>query len=188
MRINEIFYSLQGEGFFMGTPAVFIRFSGCNMACPFCDTDHESHYEATVEDIITRISEYPSRHVVITGGEPSLQLTADFVDVLHAHGYFVQVETNGTMKLSDNVDWITCSPKNDAVVYDKVNELKVVYQGREQNMTQYDGIAASVYCLQPCDVKDDGRNADIVSDTIEYIKAHPKWRLSLQTHKILNVR
>lgn len=188
MRINEIFYSLQGEGFFTGTPAVFIRFSGCNLACSFCDTAHGRYYEATQEDILTVISGYPSRHVVITGGEPSLQLTADFVDALHGHGYFVQVETNGTKRLPDGVDWITCSPKNGDVVYKEVNELKVVYHGKGQDMTAYDGIKASVYSLQPCDVKDEGRNAVIVSEAIEYIKAHPKWRLSLQTHKILNVR
>jgi len=188
VRINEIFYSVQGEGFFTGTPAVFIRFSGCNLACSFCDTEHGSYTEMTSENVLELVSEYPSRHVVITGGEPSLQLTEDFVETLHAHGYFVQVETNGTRLLPGNVDWITCSPKNSRVVYKYVDELKVVYQGAGQDMAVYDGIKASVCCLQPCDVGDDIRNAGIVSDTIEYVKNHPKWRLSLQTHKILNVR
>ena len=188
MRINEIFYSLQGEGFFTGTPAVFIRFSGCNLACDFCDTVHGRYYEATQEEILAMISGYPSRHVVITGGEPSLQLTEEFVTALHERGYFVQVETNGTIRLPDSVDWITCSPKNRDVVYNEVDELKVVYMGKGQYKTLYDGIKASVYCLQPCDVKDEKRNTVIVADTIEYIKQHPKWRLSLQTHKILDVR
>lgn len=142
----------------------------------------------TQEEILAQISEYPSRHVVITGGEPSLQLTESFVDALHAGGYFVQAETNGTVMLPRNVDWITCSPKNSDVVYRKVDELKVVYQGCGQDMAVYGGIEASVYSLQPCDVKDAGRNAAILSDTIEYVKKHPKWRLSLQTHKIINVR
>lgn len=117
-----------------------------------------------------------------------MQLTETLVDALHAKGFFVQVETNGTGLLPGGVDWITCSPKNNDIVYNKVDELKVVYHGEGQDMSVYDDITASVYSLQPCDVKDDVRNAATVSATIEYIKSHPKWRLSLQTHKILNVR
>ena len=111
MRVNEIFYSLQGEGYFTGTPAVFLRLSGCNLKCWFCDTRHHEAREMKPDEIVAEMQQYPSRHLVITGGEPSLQLDREFINLLHEHGYFVQVETNGTMRLPSNVDWITCSPK-----------------------------------------------------------------------------
>lgn len=188
MKINEIFYSIQGEGRFTGTPAVFIRFSGCNLACSFCDTEHRSHDEIDPETILDRIAGYPSRHLVITGGEPALQLTASFVDQLHEHGYFVQVETNGTVPLPDRVDWITCSPKEQPIVYRQVDELKVVYQGAHQDMSPYAHIEATERYLQPCDTKHPETNRKIIDETIRYIKQHPQWKLSLQTQKILNVQ
>lgn len=93
MRINEIFYSLQGEGFFTGTPAVFIRFSGCNLKCPFCDTNHQHGQEMSEDEIAGEAAKYSAKHVVITGGEPSLQLTASLIDKLHECGKFVAIET-----------------------------------------------------------------------------------------------
>lgn len=98
MRVNEIFYSLQGEGSYAGTPAVFVRLSGCNLKCPFCDTRHESYREYTDREILQEILKYsPCRFVVITGGEPCLQLTGELVNLLHEHNCFVAIETNGTM-------------------------------------------------------------------------------------------
>ncbi|HJH76725.1 MAG TPA: 7-carboxy-7-deazaguanine synthase QueE [Prevotellaceae bacterium] len=190
MRVNEIFYSLQGEGYFTGTPAVFVRFSGCNLSCSFCDTEHTSFTEMSEEDIVREVCAYPAAHVVITGGEPTMQLTASLVDRLHAAGKYVQIETNGTYPLPEGcrVDWITCSPKYRPVVLTHIDELKVVFQTPEQDMSQYDGMEAQVYSLQPCDVNDDRRNAVILKDAVEYCLSHPKWRLSLQTHKIINVR
>ena len=91
MRINEIFYSLQGEGHFTGTPAIFIRFSGCNLKCSFCDTDHSHYTEMTEEEIVGEACKYPARHVVITGGEPLLQITASLTDKLHGAGFFIQM-------------------------------------------------------------------------------------------------
>lgn len=111
MKINEIFLSLQGEGHFSGTPAVFIRFSGCNLRCPFCDTQHESGKEMTEEEIVTQVASFSAKHVVVTGGEPALFLTETLVDALHAAHKIVAVETNGTRLLPKNVDWITLSPK-----------------------------------------------------------------------------
>ncbi|MCM1313199.1 MAG: 7-carboxy-7-deazaguanine synthase QueE [Bacteroides sp.] len=188
MRVNEIFYSLQGEGRFVGTPAIFIRFSGCNLRCGFCDTEHEWGEELTEEEIVERIGSWPARHVVITGGEPALQLTASLVDRLHAQGKFVQIETNGSVALPENceVDWITCSPKELRVVLRRIDELKVVYRG--QDMSPYSRFEAREYYLQPCDVKDEEKNRRNISDTINYIKSNPKWKLSLQTQKILKVR
>lgn len=188
MRVNEIFYSIQGEGFFTGTPALFVRFSGCNLACDFCDTEHLPYADMTEEDIVRQAVDCPAAHVVVTGGEPALQLTASLVCKLHEAGKFVQVETNGTLRLPGEcrVDWITCSPKDRPVVLDEIDELKVVFRG--QDMAPYEDMPAKVYSLQPCDVKDEALNAAYIAGTMEYIKRHPKWRLSLQTHKILNIR
>ena len=191
MKVKEIFYSLQGEGRFTGTAAVFLRLSGCNLRCPFCDTDYFDGTLMTYDAILTELKRYPSRHLVITGGEPSLQLEADFIDMLHGCGYFVQVETNGTHPLPRNVDWITCSPKSKDVVYDRVNELKVVFGsdavGDDLFLNHISSIEAEEYYLQPCDMGDGAVNADILGRCVEYIKSNPVWRLSLQTHKLIDI-
>ncbi len=188
MKINEIFYSLQGEGHYTGTPAVFVRFAGCNLKCSFCDTDFTSFTEMTEDDIVREIGQYPANHIVITGGEPTLQITASLVSKLHEAGKYVQIETNGTNVLPEgcNIDWVTCSPKYKAVRLQHIDELKVVFEG--QDMSQYDGLTASEYRLQPCDTQDEGKNKEILRQTIDFILKNPKWKLSLQTHKILNVR
>lgn len=181
-RVNEIFYSLQGEGFHTGTPAVFLRFSGCNLACSFCDTDFAAYREMTADDILDEISRFPARHLVVTGGEPSLQLDESLLARLHAAAWFVQVETNGTRQLPAGVDWITCSPKGDApVVLEAVDELKIVYQSQDVEAVAARCPSAPHMFLQPCS----GLN---VADTISYILDHPWWRLSLQTHKIVDIR
>lgn len=188
MKINEIFYSLQGEGHYTGTPAVFVRFAGCNLKCSFCDTDFTSFTEMTEDDIVREIGQYPTNHIVITGGEPTLQITASLVSKLHEAGKYVQIETNGTNVLPDgcNIDWVTCSPKYKAVRLQHIDELKVVFEG--QDMSQYDGLTATEYRLQPCDTQDEEKNKEILRQTIDFILKNPKWKLSLQTHKILNVR
>lgn len=190
MRVNEIFYSLQGEGFHAGTPAVFVRFSGCNLKCSFCDTQHDSFIEMSEDEIMQEVAKYPATHVVITGGEPALQLTPSLVSKLHSAGKYVQIETNGTVMLPDGccVDWVTCSPKYRPVELAHIDELKVVFTSSEQDMAQYDSYPAAVYCLQPCDIGDPKANARILGEAIDYCLVHPKWRLSLQTHKMINVR
>ena len=187
MRVNEIFYSLQGEGHHTGTPAVFVRLSGCNLRCSFCDTDFSSYTEMSEAEIVAEVMRYPSRVVVITGGEPTLQLTTSLLRQLSQHGCQVHIETNGTHRLpAGPISWVVCSPKDAPLRIQRIDELKVVYTG--QNMTQYDGISAQVYSLQPCDTGDAQRNHQLLEQTIQYILEHPKWKLSLQTHKILNVR
>ena len=99
MRVNEIFYSIQGEGRYTGTPAVFIRLAGCNLRCDFCDTEHQPYQDLTEEEIMRQIADFPADHVVITGGEPMLQLTLSFINHLHSAGKFVQIETNGTIPI-----------------------------------------------------------------------------------------
>ena len=110
-KINEIFYSLQGEGFHTGTPAVFVRFSGCNLKCSFCDTRHEEGILMSDEEILRAISAFPSNVVILTGGEPSLWIDQAFIDLLHRAGKYICIETNGTKPLPKGIDWVTCSPK-----------------------------------------------------------------------------
>lgn len=189
MRVNEIFYSLQGEGHHTGTPAVFLRLSGCNLKCPFCDTQHESFVEMSEEEIVNQASSFPTRTIIITGGEPLLQLTASLTQLLHNAGFAIHIETNGSRRLPEGaeIDWVTCSPKDGGkVIIQRIDELKVVFM--KQDMSQYDNLAAKEYRLQPLDSGDNDQNIINQQQTVDYILQHPKWKLSLQTHKILNVR
>lgn len=193
MKVNEIFYSLQGEGYHSGTPAVFVRFSGCNLRCPFCDTQHEEGIEMSEAEIVEAVKTYPASLVVVTGGEPAMQLTEGLVDALHAAGKYVSVETNGTLPLPKNVDWITLSPKDSwvgsqaAPVLSHADELKLLFDGRHEP-SQYSHIAVAHRFLQPCDMGNDARNAEIMQATVDFVKKNPAWRLSLQIHKILKIR
>lgn len=191
-RINEIFYSLQGEGRWSGRPAIFIRFSGCNLACPFCDTDFKAYTEMTADEIINEISQWGDCHfIVLTGGEPTLQIDFEFIDKLHDAKYYVAMETNGTRDYPWNLDWVTVSPKTAFVPRGEVkvkraDEVKLVFDG-EHEITDY-GIDASWYYLQPCDTGDKEKNLAIVNGCVKYILNNPKWHLSLQQHKIIGVR
>lgn len=191
-NINEIFYSLQGEGFFTGTPSIFVRFSGCNLTCNFCDTNHAPHRKMTGEMIVEEVNKYPAKHVVITGGEPSLQLTAELVDALHGIGKFVAVETNGTHQLPKNVDWITLSPKQSfegergRPTLTHCHELKLVFDGHPQEL--FDDIEAQYRFMQPCFVEEDEERKRIIRATVGFCMEHPEWRLSMQTHRILNIQ
>ena len=117
MKVNEIFYSLQGEGAHTGTPAVFIRLSGCNLKCPFCDTDFKSYTEMSESEIVAEVNRLSGRckNVVITGGEPTIVNTEILIDLLHANNYFVMMESNGTKQPPYNLDWLTVSPKEKYV-------------------------------------------------------------------------
>ena len=182
-KINEIFYSLQGEGANAGTPAVFVRFSGCNLRCSFCDTDFNEYTEMTAEEILDRIGQYPSNFVVLTGGEPSLQTDDALLEALHEQDYVIAIETNGTRELPFGIDWVTVSPKEGSkVVLQEADEVKVVYTG--QDVVQYLDINAECYYLQPC-WKDGHDNRE---EVIAYCLEHPEWSLSVQLHKILNIK
>lgn len=187
MKVNETFLSLQGEGHFTGTPAFFLRLSGCNLQCPFCDTQHHSSLEMSEEEIVREACRHEPRHIVITGGEPALLLTQSLVDKLHSAGFFIQVETNGTLPLPNGIDWVTCSPKGSPVLK-RVDELKMLYQGKGTDLNIAERIVATEYRLQPLDTFDEMRNRIILHDTVEYILQHPKWSLSLQTHKLLGIK
>lgn len=182
MRVNEIFYSLQGEGTYTGCAAVFVRLSGCNRSCDFCDTDFASFTEMTEAEIVAAASNYPAEIVVITGGEPALQLTESLVEALHATGKHVHVETNGSLPLPQNVDWVTCSPKTPPYNIKRIDELKVVLTpGCDPEALAAQLPAARSYSVQPLS----GANT---AECIAYILAHPRWRLSLQTHKLLHIQ
>lgn len=179
-KINEIFYSLQGEGFHTGTPAVFIRFSGCNLHCSFCDTQHDEGVLMSDDDILEEVKCYPASMVILTGGEPGLWIDESLVEKLHQLGKFVCVETNGTRELPANVDWVTCSPKQGGKLnLLHMDEVKVVFLG--QDVSVYEHFPATYFFLQPCS----GGN---IPETVEYVKQHPIWRLSLQTHKLIDIR
>ena len=161
-KINEIFVSLQGEGFHTGTAAVFVRFSGCNLACAFCDTNHHPFTLMSDEEIANAVAKHSADWVILTGGEPSLQASEHLIELLHRNGKKVAIETNGTHELPTNIDWVTVSPKIwDKTIVNQADELKLVF-------------------LQPCSCKN-------TAETVQYILNHPHWRLSLQTHKYIGI-
>lgn len=184
-RVNDIFYSLQGEGRHTGRAAVFVRFAGCNLRCSFCDTDFASYREMSDDDIVEEISRYPARFVVLTGGEPTLQADAALISALHRAGFYVAMESNGTHLPPEGLDWLTCSPK-ERVVVSRCDELKCIFDGVTP-VSDF-GIEARYRYLQPCDVGDAARNADIARRCVAYIERHPEWRLSLQTHKLIGFK
>ena len=201
-RVNDIFYSLQGEGRNTGRAAVFVRFSGCNLRCSFCDTDFSAFREMTADEIIRTISDYPARFVVLIGGEPTLQVTEEFVDQLHQAGFEVAMETNGILPGPGNIDWVTVSPKGThpsppyegggnvslAEQQRLPDEIKVIFDGKtdpEEFLPNPLKGKEVLFYLQPCDVGDPQKNKEITDACVEYIKQHPRWRLSLQTHKLV---
>lgn len=205
--VKEIFYTLQGEGANAGRPAVFCRFAGCNLwsgreddragaVCRFCDTDfvgtdgeNGGKYRdaATLADTIASL--WPAgeshRFVVCTGGEPMLQMDAPFVDALHAAGFAVAIETNGTLPVLESIDWVCVSPKADApLVVTKGNELKVVIPQDNQRLAEYAALDFEHFLVQPMDGPARELNTRLA---IDWCKRHPLWRLSMQTHKYLNI-
>lgn len=206
--VKEIFYTLQGEGANAGRPAVFCRFSGCNLwtgresdrataICDFCDTDFvgvgpDGGKFATAQELASAVaSRWPTtererRLVVCTGGEPLLQLDAAAVDALHAEGFEVAVETNGTQPPAPGIDWICVSPKARAeLVLRRGNELKLVYPQPGLDPEQFESMDFEEFFLQPMDGPQLAANTHAALD---YCLSHPRWRLSIQTHKLLGIR
>lgn len=192
--INEIFYSLQGEGRWAGRPAWFVRFSGCNLRCPFCDTNHSAREMMDAQAIIEAMKKYRADFVVLTGGEPALVVDEALVNALHDAGKYIAIETNGTRPLPPGIDWITLSPKdlyvtNAKVVLPRANEVKVIFCDTDiPSLDDYAHYPADYYYLQPCDMGNADRNKDILAATVNYCFAHPQWSLSLQQHKIIGIR
>jgi 7-carboxy-7-deazaguanine synthase len=206
--VKEIFHTLQGEGFNAGRPAVFCRFAGCNLwsgreadrataACDFCDTDFVGTDGtgggkfATPDALADAISsEWPSgthhRFVVITGGEPLLQLDPPLIAALHARGFEIAVETNGTIAPPDGLDWVCVSPKSDQpLAISRGDELKLVYPQAKALPERFESLDFAHFFLQPMDGP--ARQANTRA-AIAYCLAHPRWRLSVQSHKVLGIR
>jgi 7-carboxy-7-deazaguanine synthase (Cx14CxxC type) len=206
--VKEIFYTLQGEGANAGRPAVFCRFAGCNLwsgreedrataTCQFCDTDFVGTDGdgggkfATADDLANAISKAwtgnggAQRFVVCTGGEPLLQIDAALIAALHARGFKIAVETNGTIAAPEGLDWICVSPKADAELVQKTgDELKLVYPQERGAPEKYETLNFTHRFLQPMDGPARDANSRAA---IDYCLAHPAWRLSMQTHKYLGI-
>ena len=207
--VKEIFYTLQGEGANAGTAAVFCRFSGCNLwtgreedrsraVCQFCDTDFvgvgpDGGKFADPESLVSAIRSAwraedsdAKKFVVCTGGEPLLQVDEALVDALHAAGFTVAVETNGTRVAPTQIDWVCVSPKAGApLVQQSGNELKLVFPQPNAMPEKFASLAFDHFFLQPMDGPAVDKN---IRRAIEYCMQHPQWRLSLQTHKHVGIR
>lgn len=210
-RVKEIFYSIQGEGYYSGRPAVFCRFSGCNLwsgkeedrknaFCSFCDTDFvgkdgiNGGFYGSASELAHKVSlAWPKKKnksakpfVVCTGGEPLLQLNHALISNLHEEGFEIAVETNGTLAAPEGIDWICVSPKAGAkLVQTSGDELKLVYPQAGTEPEQYANLDFRHFFLQPMDGAD---RDEATRQTLAYVLAHPEWRISLQLHKILGVR
>ncbi|QPQ55986.1 7-carboxy-7-deazaguanine synthase [Allosphingosinicella flava] len=203
--VKEIFLTLQGEGAQAGRRAVFLRFAGCNLwtgreqdragaACTFCDTDfvgmdgeNGGRYDADAlaAKVAALWGEGERPYVVLTGGEPLLQVDAPLIAALHARGFEIAVETNGTQHAPDGIDWICVSPKgNNPVVQTHGDELKLVWPQDGVDPRAMEGWAFDHFLIQP----KDGMDRDVwLREAIAFVMAHPRWRLSLQTHKLLGL-
>ena len=188
-RVNEIFYSIQGEGAFAGTPAVFVRFSGCNLACPWCDTDHSNFVEMTRDELEEAVRELLKGRegaiIVLTGGEPALQLRED-EPLFFGFKTRVCIETNGTLPVPDWVDWVTVSPKNElSSIVPLYDELKFVFE--PEHIPYYLSMqdVGCIKSIQPLARKDGTTN---LAEALEFVLAHPRFKLSVQLHKIIGVR
>lgn len=206
--VKEIFYTLQGEGRHAGRPAVFCRFSGCNLwtgresdrasaICKFCDTDFVGvdgelggKYLSSTQLALTIDSLWPTtcpanKFVVFTGGEPLLQLDDHLIASMHGQGFEIAIETNGTLMVPTGIDWVCVSPKvGIELLVRKGNELKVVIPQDNQVLESYEGLEFEHYYVQPMDGPDRESNT---RRAITICKENPKWKLSLQTHKLLQI-
>lgn len=194
-RINEIFYSLQGEGVRAGCPSLFLRFSRCNLACTVethgfdCDTEFESGREMSLQEIVEELRAASERcgWIVLTGGEPALQVDGDLIAMLHAAGYQLAIETNGTLPLPDGLDWVTVSPKveESAIRQKRANEVKYV-RATGQAIPET-VVEADHYLISPAFAGNrlDPRTLDWC---LQLVEKNPPWRLSVQLHKLWGIR
>lgn len=190
LTVNEIFYSLQGEGGRSGEASIFIRLTKCNLSCNFCDTDFDTGEEMNMEKILDILNMYPCNWIIWTGGEPTIQLNNEIVAFFKEKGYKQAIETNGTRKIPFGIDYISCSPKQN---YEKVKEVVPFAHEIRMPIQSGDNLPeisvlpkAENYFLSPI-FNDDKINIDNVNYCVELIKENPKWRLSLQIHKLINI-
>jgi organic radical activating enzyme len=193
--VMESFYTIQGEGYYSGRAAYFIRLGGCDVGCVWCDVkeswDKEEHPEVHLDTLISAVNSTPANFVVLTGGEPAMYDLTTLVDELKKQGKEVAIETSGCYPLSGNVDWYCFSPKKfkapEEDAYDLADELKVVIFNKsdfEWAETHAERVnqGCELY-LQP----EWSKQEQFLPEIIEYVKEHPKWRISQQTHKFMNI-
>lgn len=209
--VKEIFLTLQGEGVHAGRRAVFVRFAGCNLwsglerdrataVCQFCDTDFvgmdgegggrfKTAADLAKAAAATWGSDRDSRFVVLTGGEPMLQVDAALIEALHAEEFYIAIESNGTLAVPRTIDWICISPKADSeTVQRSGDELKLVWPQERSDWQAMQGWDFANLLLQPMDARgDDAASTANIEQAIAFVQAHPKWRLSLQNHKTLGL-
>lgn len=193
--VMEHFYTLQGEGKYTGTSAYFIRLGGCDVGCVWCDVkeswDADAHPKMSAEELKNIAAQYPGELVVITGGEPAMYDLTVLVDALHSIGKYIAIETSGTSQLAGNVDWYTFSPKKFKApveeAYIKASELKIViFHKSDLAWAEDHSLKVNEDCvlyLQP----EWSKREQLLPTIIEYVKNHPKWKISLQTHKYLEI-
>ncbi len=191
LKVNEIFYSLQGEGGRTGEASVFVRLSGCNLACSFCDTDFAYGKPMSEQEILDEIGHFGCNWIIWTGGEPTLQLTDETVSFFKENGFLQAIETNGTRRVPAGIDYITCSPKQYfekiRALIPQVDELRFPVQKGDPLPDISLLPKAKKYFLSPIF---DEMNIipENVAYCVELIKANPQWVLSLQTHKLIGIR
>ncbi len=191
LSINEIFYSLQGEGGRTGEASIFIRLSRCNLACSFCDTDFEGGKSMTLPEILSEIEQYPCRWIIWTGGEPTLQLNEETVTFFKQKGYKQAIETNGTRKVPAGIDYITCSPKRN---FEQTKELIPEVDELRFPVAKGDSLPdisvlpkTNRYLLSP--IFDEHQIVkENVAYCVELVLKNPRWALSLQTHKLIGIQ
>lgn len=195
LPLMEAFYTLQGEGAHQGKAAYFIRLAGCDVGCHWCDVkeswDVEAHPRVAIEKILTEAAAQPARLAVITGGEPLMHNLSDLCQALKAEGFEINIETSGAYPLSGEIDWICLSPKKFRAplpeIYPKVQELKIiVYNQSDFEWAEKYAALMPENCqlfLQP----EWDKSAQMLPQIVEYVKANPQWRISLQTHKFMDI-
>lgn len=190
LNVNEIFYSLQGEGGRSGEASIFIRLTICNLACSFCDTDFANGDDMTLDEIFDTIKQYPCKWIIWTGGEPTIQLKDEHLAFFRERDYKQAIETNGTRRVPSMIDYITCSPKQNYESIKeripKVNEIRIpIAEGDPiPDITIFP--KADKYFLSP--IFDAHKmNIKNVDYCVELIKQHPEWQLSLQMHKLIHI-
>ncbi len=188
--VNEIFYSLQGEGGRSGEASIFIRLTKCNLVCSFCDTDFADGDVMTIDEILEEIKQYPCKWIIWTGGEPTIQLKDEYLAVFRKHGYKQAIETNGTRLVPSLIDYITCSPKQDYETIKSripvVNEIRIPVKVGDAIPDASIFPKADNYFLSPI-FDGDKINLANVDYCVEQIKLNPQWKLSLQVHKLIHI-
>ncbi|GAB6012886.1 7-carboxy-7-deazaguanine synthase QueE [Viscerimonas tarda] len=188
--VNELFYSLQGEGARTGQPSIFIRLAKCNLSCAFCDTDFSAGKDMDVGEILDEIKPYPCKWIIWTGGEPTIQLTNDHLEVFKNAGYKQAIETNGSLPVPSFIDYISCSPKENyedvRKIIPRVNEIRIPLQKGDALPDISLLPPAGNYFLSPI-FDGDKLNRENVDYCVDLIKSHPQWSLSLQIHKLIHI-